>query len=814
MKRRFIAGAAILLAATLPIVGQPAMAQTGSGWNSPLDLTARAPKRFGVVIGNGEYRNVPGLRNAHADADLVAGFLEDAGYEVSEYRDLTKLGFEQMMRRLLLDVDKDSEVVLYYAGHGVQIAGGNYLIPVDAEFSTAYDVPFEAISLTSVVDIIGARARLQVVVLDSCRDNPFGDTLVTTDLSKGLSETRGGFNVLTAPINSLLAFSTSPGALAYDGSGANSPFAEALVETARQNPDRPLGEVFEQVRRLVFERTEGRQVPWESSTLVQPASFAPPAAPGAAPTGGDEGAGSATRSLILVTMPDAIPAATPAPATGATAPAVALTAPLARQVGIGKSLAAALHVPPDAAVTLAAEPKQGRLVLTAADGTREDAARTPLTGASLVRLAYVSEADPQSGATAPDPVVVDSFALAAAGAPPAEVQLSLQADPCDREAGDQLDPEGVGLGRFANEIEPEAALAACRKSVQAQPDVGRFHYQLGRAELALRQFDAAQAEFAKARDLGHTRAYVALGNLAASQAARTGGKGDAAAPEAALSLWQAGVDRGDPFAFYSLGKQLLRYGGTDAEREHGFDLLTRSLELGHTFAMNELGAYFLDPNSPHTDPARGLRYLQESAARGDIYGYNNLGLVYLNGEAGVTKDPKAALDWFTRAANGGHPLAPGNIGRLWNSGALGSTGQFAQAVQWDDLGLARGDAWAGANAAWIIANRSVPGLGPRDAAVRAAKAAALRNPEAAAEARTILAGLPPDAVNGAAQELVNALGGQVAIDGSFGPATAAEMQRVLAAAGAPAPASDAPLDRLLALAGAYWTEQKFRVDLY
>ena len=523
----------------------------------------RAPKRFGVVIGNADYRNVPGLRNAHADADLVAGFLEGAGYEVSEYHDLTKLGFEQMMRRLLLDVDKDSEVVLYYAGHGVQIAGGNYLIPVDAKFSTAYDVPFEAISLTSLVDIIGARARLQVVVLDSCRDNPFGDTLVTTDLTRGLSETRGGFNVLTAPINSLLAFSTSPGALAYDGSGANSPFAEALVETARQNPDRPVGEVFEQVRRLVFERTEGRQVPWESSTLVQPASFAPPAAAGDAATGGDEAAGGATRSLILVSMPDAMPAAAQAPAAGAAAPAVALAAPLAREVGIGKSLAAALRVPPDAAVALAAPPKQGRLVLTAPDGTREDATRTPLTGASLAKLVYVSEADPQSAVTAPDPVVEDSFAVVAAGAAPAEVRLSLQADPCDRQAGDQLDPEGVGLGRFPNEIEPEAALAACQKAVQAQPDVGRFHYQLGRAELALRQFDAAQAEFAKARDLGHTRAYVALGNLVASQAARDRGQGGRRrARGGARALAGRGRPRRPLRLSIPSASELLRYGGT------------------------------------------------------------------------------------------------------------------------------------------------------------------------------------------------------------------------------------------------------------
>ena len=144
-----------------------------------------------------------------------------------------------------------------------------------------------------------------------------------------------------------------------------------------------------------------------------------------------------------------------------------------------------------------------------------------------------------------------------------------------------------------------------------------------------------------------------------------------------------------------------------------------------------------------------------------------------------------------------------------------ATASYAHAVEWYDIGLERGDAWSGANAAWIIANRGVPGLGLRDAAIRAAKAAALRNRRGRRRgARTLLAGLPPEAVDGAAQELVNALGGQLAVDGSFGPASVAEMQRVLAAAGAPRRRPTQPADRLHALAGAYWTQQKFRVDLY
>ena len=777
---------------------------------SAVDLQAPAPKRFAIVIGNGDYAVAPDLGNARADARLVADFLTGQGYQVADYTDLTKLGFERMLRRALLDVDKDSEVVFYYAGHGLQIAGGNYLVPVDATFDNAYDVPFEAVSLSAIVDILGARARVQIVILDSCRDNPFGNTLVMTDLSKTLSETRDGFNVLTAPINSLLAFSTSPGAIAYDGTGANSPFTEALVETAREGPERPVARIFEEVRRLVYERTRGMQVPWESSTLVQPAAFGASASSAPEPGAVAEGSGAA-RSLVSAPVPEAVPTARVSSSGEGTGPR--LTGPLEREVAIGASLAEALAASPTTPIEITAPPREGRLMLRRPNGFRENAMGARLTGETLGQLVYVNEADQMAAASAPEPAITDSFGITVAGAVET-VELSLVADPCDSAAGDQLDPEGVGLARYANEIEPEAAEAACQAATRARHDVGRFHYQLGRAELALRDFAAARAEFERARDLGHTRAYYALGDLVATEAAATGGKVATEAPPEALTLYEEGVARGDPYAMHGLGQQLLRYGRNDTERRAGYDLLTRSLELGHTFSMNELGAYYIDPESPFSDPGRGLRYLRESADRGDIYGYNNLGLVYLNGRAGVAKDPRAAYEWFRKAADGGHPTAPGNIGRLWNSGALGEEDRYANAVEWYDKGLERGDAWSGANAAWIIANRDVPGLGQSDAALRAAKAAALRDPEAAAGARATLSELPPKAINGAAQKLINLLGGEVAEDGDFGASSTAEMGRVLAGAGVSPPEADTPADRAVALAHAYWATQKFRVDLY
>ncbi|RZV45414.1 MAG: caspase family protein, partial [Sphingomonadaceae bacterium] len=160
-----------------------------------------------------DYAAIPDLPNALSDADVMARFLRSQGYDVRHHEDITKRGFEDVLRRALFDVDKDTEVVVFFAGHGFQIGSENYLVPVDADLDTVYDIPFEAVSLGSLVNIIGARARLQVVILDSCRDNPFAGKAALTQLGSDLREAKTGFASLAAPLNSMLIYSTSPGAL-------------------------------------------------------------------------------------------------------------------------------------------------------------------------------------------------------------------------------------------------------------------------------------------------------------------------------------------------------------------------------------------------------------------------------------------------------------------------------------------------------------------------------------------------------------------------------------------------------------------------
>jgi len=772
-----------------------------------LDLSVRPSRRYAVVIGNAHYQSVPGLKNAIADANLVAGFLKRQGYEVKEHYDVTKREFEQILRRTLFDVSKDTEVVFYFAGHGFQIGTDNYIVPVDADLKSAYDVPFETVSLGSLVSIIGARARVQTVILDSCRNNPFAGVKAVTQIGNELRQSETGFATLAAPVNSLLVFSTSPGTVAYDGDGANSPFTAALVQVASDAPKQSVGDVFERVRRLVYQRTDGRQVPWESSTLIEPVSFyqSEDDTVTAAAAGGGSGA---TRGLLLQTA-----AVIDKPSPVKDQPVdIVLGARLERDIDVGSALKTALRLGDADTVAIVKGPKNGRLAVAQANGKRRAANIGELPVDNLAKLVFVSEFPERSGVGFDQDFLFDTFRVSVNGVDQT-IGLQMEVNQCDVQAGDQLDPDGVVFARFANQIEPEKALAACTAAVRAEPDNGRLHYQLGRVYSGLRRHGEARAEFEKARDLGHTRAWYALGNVILNQQRETGGNASDKAPKQALALYSVGVEKGDPYAYYALGRQLMRYGGGNELQIQGYDLMMRALEVGHTFAMNELGYFYLDEHSKYYDPKRGLRYLRESAARDDIYGFNNMGLVYRNGLGGVKPDPKQALAWFTKAANGGHPVAPTNLGLMYAKGVLGGRPDYKKAVQWYDVGLARGDAWAGANAGYILTGKKVRGMTPADGVVRAAKAAALRNPEAQASALKLLHGLPAKVVDAGTQTLMNQLGESISVDGAFGAQSKAALAALLGRYDRKANMDD-PVDRAVELAHVFWFKSPFRVDLY
>jgi len=224
-------------------------------------------RRYAIVVGNDDYQTVNDLKNAGSDARAMASFLRGHGFRVFERYNLDKRGFEELFSKVLVDVDHDSEVLFYFAGHGMQMGRRNYLMPVDAALKSPYDAPFETVTLDSVLSILAARSRKQLVILDSCRDNPYASAKQMTGLDSRLFESQKGFETVSAPFNSFLAYSTSPGQVALDGEGNNSVFTGAFVKVASATPQNDISKILSDVRREVYAQTNGQQVPWDSSTL-------------------------------------------------------------------------------------------------------------------------------------------------------------------------------------------------------------------------------------------------------------------------------------------------------------------------------------------------------------------------------------------------------------------------------------------------------------------------------------------------------------------------------------------------------------------
>lgn len=239
---------------------------------------AQAERRLALVIGNGAYTIGP-LGNPVNDAELMAQTLRDAGFEVTHETDL---GYRPLQRavvgfgRDLAAAGEDTVGMVYYAGHAVQANGENYLIPVDAEIQDELDLEIQTLEVSTLMrSLEKAGNRLNMVVLDACRNNPFK--------TMSRSGTRGLAKV-DAPYGTLLAYSTAPGDVAADGTGRNSPYTRALAKAIR-TPGVPVEQLFKQVRIEVMERTGNRQVPWETSSLTGDFYFldAAPAPAAAAP---------------------------------------------------------------------------------------------------------------------------------------------------------------------------------------------------------------------------------------------------------------------------------------------------------------------------------------------------------------------------------------------------------------------------------------------------------------------------------------------------------------------------------------------------
>lgn len=837
----------------------------------PAHAAEKGQKRVALVIGNAQYASLPRLKNPSNDMREVANTLRQAQFEVFEGQDLSRIDFEELLKSFLRSVENADVSLVYYSGHGIQIGGKNYLVPVDAKLSTPYDVEIESINVDNLYGYLRENSRMQLIFLDACRDNPFraeqywiADRLEKAPKAVGLAApanmavtSRQGFGM-----GSLFAFSTEPDKVAYDGAGELSHYTQAFVKRALV-PNTEVRQMLTQMRRDVIASTEGKQIPWENSSLLTdffmvklpsapvsqpihratvitgsagalevPAPVSPSGAPltitfdalpqkGRLLLGGQPltmGRGLKVAELSRIAYD---PGNAPAghvelltytvtdiwkqSAQGAVAVAVGDSALVSRSssgqeapkaaqrqeapkvaqrpeapkpqhgeahafvAGLGRltlrppvGVGAALLELPEAArvgqasalnVTFTAVPGNGALY---ANGKRI-VVGTAMPLAELAGLAYEARVGTE------DSALVTRFALDTGDrTTEGKLQIAPALHPCDAEAGEPFDLQGVAKGRLPNEINPEAAIRACTEAVRQFPTVARFRFQLGRARLAARTVEAGWREIETAAEMGHTRALYQLGYLYRL------GVGRPAAPEKAVDYFRQGAERGDPYGIYDYGKAQFYGRGTAKDTANGLRLMLRAADMGHTYAMNELGYIFLEGVEVQRDPERGLRFYRAGVARKDIYSMNNVGLAYLAGN-GVTRDLKTAAEYFRKSADGGQPYAPTNLGRLYRDGA-GVPRDLAQAAKLFERGAERGDYWGALDRARLALDGPGKLRNGIEAGYYLALAASINRPGAGDpenRAQQLLANVAPGDKQKAAERLIRELGPQAgAVDGS------------------------------------------------
>src|SRR5579863_6959825 len=558
---------------------------------------ALAETRIALVIGNGNYRAVPALTNPPNDAKDVAAELQSLGFKVTLGTDLDLVGMEGAIAEFAPAAAKADVSLFYYGGHGLQVAGRNYLIPVDAALHDEQDIEQQTVHFDEVMKAQAQGQGLHLVFLDACRTNPLKDASPAMH-SDGLARVgdAAGF---------LIAYATQPDNVAYDGAGRNSPFAQGLLgHMATVGED--ISSMMIDVRKDVIATTGGAQVPWENSSLTRQFYFAP----GEAAQGSPEtmlwqlGAGQKDPNLLHIYL-DRYPE-------GAH---VADARALVEE--IGKKGAAAPVAKEDVEDLLWGLAKSGR--------------ERPLVELYLARYpagAHVQEAK----------VLLASLQDAKDADAPAGIL-------CQRFATHPRDATanfpGVDLTTLTRNA--EAAIDACREAVAEHPNESHYVALLARAMAADGRRDEAISLYKRAAEAGDARAMVSLGLIYEA------GDGLPKDVKAADDLYAKAAARGNADGAINLAVALMNGVGVDRDVPRAVTLLKGAAAVGSAIATYDLGV--LADEGVNGDRSQALALFRQSASLGDPRGYLAAAILLDEGR-GVGKDPAAAAEELLRGVAG------------------------------------------------------------------------------------------------------------------------------------------------------------------
>jgi TPR repeat protein len=566
-------------------------------------LPAWAESRFALVIGNGAYKSVPALANPPNDAKDVAVALKSLGFKVTLKLDLDLAAMQRAIEEFALESSNADVSLLYYAGHGLQLAGRNYLVPVGAELHNLDDIAAGTVALDPVLAALGKGKGSHLVFLDACRNNPFpaGVTLPAAGLAR-VGKLPGFF----------ITFATQPDNVAFDGSGRNSPFAAALLGHLA-TPGADVSSMMIAVRSDVFAATGGQQIPADESLLIKQFYFA-------GSVGSEETpetqlwrlAGKDRDQNLLQAYLDRYPDGAHAADIRALLSATGSTAPR-------KQSQADLE---DALWAVARSERQARL-------------------AELYLARY------------PNGAHVDDARALVTSLRAAEEESSSPEFVCERLATHPHDatPGVNGVEMESLKKNAEAAIQFCSQASAAHPEIAHYEALLARATFAAGRYDEGIALYRKAADANDARAMVSLGLLLET--------GDHAPKDlkAAYSLYEKAANRGSADGALDLAVALIKGKGIDVDVPRALALLGRASDDGSARATYDL-ATLVASGVGGKPPGEALALFRRAAAEGYPEGYR-AAAVLLDEGRGVPKNPAGAAEDLLRAvaADAGETMA-------------------------------------------------------------------------------------------------------------------------------------------------------------
>jgi uncharacterized caspase-like protein len=563
-----------------------------------LGVSGSAEERVALIIGNSAYESVGGLENPVNDASDIAVALEGLGFQVLLGTDLSHDEMAEAATQFGDMAAKSDVALFYYAGHGFQIESTNYLIPVNAVITSSDDVASQTVAMQTILNAMERAPGLKLVMLDACRDNPFGAALAADPrLGSGLAR------VGTAA-DFMFAYATQPDNVAYDGTGRNSFFTEAMLNHI-YTPGQDISELLINVRRDVLAATGGNQVPWDNSSLTRQFRF-------------DTSPPTASEETLLWQV-------------AASAKEPLLMDLYVQRYPDGK------HTGDVLAFLETQQEPQTRNLTTGGQADDVQAERLwALARRTRMRplLEFYVQQYPDGMHTAEAQRLLDAIPRA---------EDASAGNVCERLATHPRDATAVNAGTSFDSLQRNAltAIQACSAAVTQAPDLSHYAALLARATAASGDIDRAVGLYQRAADQGDLRAMVSLAQLYESG---TGVTQDAAT---ALSLYERAAEGGSPDALINLAVSLFQGQGVPQDTDRAISLLRRASDGGSAKATFNLGVLAQDGTIDTPDAA--LSYFERSARNGEVGAYRAAAILLDEGR-GIPKNPGKAANLLLQGA--------------------------------------------------------------------------------------------------------------------------------------------------------------------